>query len=144
MATMYYSFTVSATGTSTPAYYAINFDPGITTMQSAFQFLPSGTQNTYVAVSPEQVGMNLPPVIGLSGGVTITATVSRITGQVMVSPPVNVPVTFQLWGLSLIGSVTIPAGQTSALFNFDISDADGFADTDAARKSIESFAPKPE
>ena len=140
---MYYSFTINTSGTNSSAYYSINFDRGITTFQSGFSFLPAATQSTYAAVYPSQVGLNLPPMSILAGGVTLTTTVDHVTGEVMVSPAVNVPVVFELWGVSMIGSVTLQPGDTSALFNFDITHADGFADTDGARAVIDRLAPKP-
>jgi hypothetical protein len=136
----YYSFNLTSSGTaSSPAYYYVSLAANENSYDGAgITIYPSTASTTYLSYQSQSVSFNAPPA-RLAGGITVIANVSEIAGTLGASPAVNVDLTLKLYGNSgLIGTVTLPAGQTMIPFDFHVSASDGFDQAEAA-KNLEKF-----
>lgn len=119
---MNYAFTISARDTDRSSYYAISFGPEVTVVQGTYNFMPSAVARSMFAVWPMEIQAQFPPSAEIAGSATITTTTKQVTGEILISPALAVPVTFALWGLAKIGEVTVSPGQTLVPFAFDVPD----------------------
>src|SRR5215212_12020833 len=142
MAIGYYAFTIGAQNTNAPAYYGVLFTSQLEVFQGSFQFIPTGITSTMVGTDGSNINLQLPACAGIQGGVTLATSASSVGGNIYVSPPLSVPVTFELWGLNQIGSVTVQPGQGRATFNFDVTGQQAL-DAAGAQAVISKLAPKP-
>lgn len=143
MAANYYSFTISALNTNKVAYYGVLFTSQLEVLQGSFTFSPTGTTNTMVGTDATNINLNLPACLKIAGGVTLVTSASNVAGQIFVSPALNVPVTFTLYGFGPIGSITIDPGQTGGNFDFDVSGQTGVSAKDA-QEALNKVAPQAE
>ena len=119
---MNYAFTISARDTDRSSYYAISFGPEVTVVQGTYNFMPSAVAKSMFAVWPMEIQAQFPPSAEIAGSATITTTTKQVTGEIIISPALAVPVHFALWGHAKIGDVTVPAGETTVRFAFDVPD----------------------
>ena len=117
---MTYTLTFSARDTDRASYYCIDFGAEVTVRQGAYDFMPSAVAKTMFAVWPNEVQAQFPPSSVISGSIVLTTTTNEVSGEVIVSPALNVPVTLTLWGVQRIGEFTLPAGETAAQFRFAV------------------------
>ena len=117
---MKYSLSLSARDTDRSSYYCISFGPEVTVVQAMYDFTPTAAAKTMFAVWPNEVQVQFPPSSVISGSATLTTTTGEITGDIIISPALAVPVTLTLWGLQKIGELTVPAGETQGFFRFGV------------------------
>jgi hypothetical protein len=117
-----YAFTISARDTDRSSYYAISFGPEVTVVMGTYHFMPTAVAKSMFAVWPMEVQAQFPPSSEISGSATITTSTRQVTGEIIISPALAVPVTFALWGQAKIGDVTVPPGETAVRFAFDLPD----------------------
>ena|SRR5436190_24358844 len=116
-----YAFNTSYNGASGSAFVSVTLTAG-SLVSGVGQAVPSSTSFVYMSF---QSGINyqLPPGDASVGG-TVDAT-TNVAGSVVISPPLNVPFTVEVWGRGkILGTYTIPAGQGSGQFNFNVASAD--------------------
>lgn len=137
MSDAFYSISFGANGVATFSFFQIAITSGVITNGGVSYTNPHDAQSTYVNFYATAINSQ-----GSPGGVMLGAAIKSsdpVTGNVMVSPPTNVDTVVTLYGLGkVLGSYTLPAGQTSGSFSFPVSAADGIpeADVPAALKSI--------
>ena len=117
---MNYTFTISARDTDRSSYYAISFGAEVTVVQGSYDFTPTAAARTMFAVWPMEVQVQFPPSSVISGSAVITTREPFVSGEIIISPALAVPVTFALWGLEKIGEVTMRPGETTVGFRFDV------------------------
>jgi hypothetical protein len=140
----YYSIQVTTQGTtSSTAFYYVNvLSPGAFA-GSAVTLYPSAPQATWFGYQENSLQFQAPSGRA-SAGATVVTDSPRVGGTLGVSPAINVDTVLSLWGATnLIGSVTLPAGQTSIPFDFQVSSADAIQKGDL-EAALQKVAPKPE
>ena len=145
MANAYYSLQLQTQGSFSGAAYffvsvagsAAQFDgAGITIYPSAAQATFFTYQNTAVEFQA--------PAGRMTGGITVVTPDQQVVGTLGASPALDVPTTLTIYGAAnQLGSVTLPAGQTSIPFHFDLPSGSGF-NQDDAKTLLAKVAGKPE
>ena len=134
-----YALYTSYTGASTGAYCSVTLTAG-SLVDGVGQCMPAQPAFSYMSFQGA-ITYQLPPG-NVSVGGTVEAT-GNVAGSVIVSPAINVPFNVELWGEgSVLGSYTLPAGQTSGQFNFPVSQADGLT-IEQVHKVLEDKVAKP-
>ena len=139
---MYYGFRVNTTGPAAQAYLYVtlisqgDFDGAAVTIQ------PSGTHTTWFSYQDKSVQMQLPPTSAVSAGITIVTGSPNVAGTLGVSPPIVSDVVLTFYGTTALGSVTLPAGQSSIPFDFPVKPDLALAEA-AADAFIADAEPKP-
>src|SRR4051812_26290462 len=128
MAIQLYGLTVTATGTSSAAYFSVNLATGGAFVQGGATIYPTELGATLVSLYTIELDIESPAASMMSGGATLTTTNNIVAGRVYVSPAVNVDTVLTLFGTNPIGSVTLKAGETVANFSFDVSGKSGIPD----------------
>ncbi len=124
-----YALNAAISGASTGAYYSVNLTTG-TLVDGVGQCMPTQTAFTYMSFQGS-IAFQVPPGDTSCGG-TVNAT-TTVAGTVLVSPPINVPVTITLWGRgTTLGTYNLPAGQTSGQFSFNVSSSDAIPQDEVA------------
>ena len=143
MADMYYTLSLQVNGASTPAYYSITPTSNLTMLQGAASIAPSAAQSTMVALYPQTLNVQS-PAGRMTASATIVTSESSISGRLLISPAVNVPVTLTLYGAGgQLGQQTYDPGSTGGVFDFPVSGG-GFANAEEARAAIEKMVPAAE
>jgi len=131
-----YALNTSYSGASTGAYCSVSLTAG-TLVDGVGQCMPTSPAFSYMSFQGA-ITYQLPPG-DVSVGGTVNATTS-VAGSVIVSPPINVDFTVQLWGLGkVLGQYVLPAGQSSGQFNFNVNAGDGFT-PEQASEALERIA----
>ena len=139
---MYYGFRVNTTGPAAQAYLYVtlisqgDFDGAAVTIQ------PSGTHTTWFSYQDKSVQMQLPPTSAVSAGITIVTGSPNVAGTLGISPPIVSDVVLTFYGTTALGSVTLPAGQSSIPFDFPVKPDLALAEA-AADAFIADAEPKP-
>src|SRR4051812_33414577 len=110
-----YALNTSYNGASTGAYCSVTLTVG-TLVDGVGQAMPTSAGFSYMSFQGG-ITYQLPPGDVSIGG-TVNAT-NSVAGSVIVSPPINVDFTVELWGRGkVLGTYVLPAGQESGQFNF--------------------------
>jgi|SRR6185369_17530043 len=119
MAQAIYGLNMSVLGATTSAYYSIALTSGVSGA-GAFTATPRATQYTYVSF---QGGITFQAAPGeASGAAAVTTTNGVISGDVYVSPPVNVPVQIELYYQGrIVQAYSVEPGQTEGNFNWKVA-----------------------
>lgn len=122
--TLYYALTISAEGTSTPAYYALTPTSNLEFSQGGVTFAPTAESLTMANFYPETLQLQA-PAGSFNAAVTIVTGDSAITGRAMVSPPVDVAVVVTLYGAGgqQLGQMIIDPATDGKTFNFPVGSA---------------------
>ena len=122
-----YALNAAVSGASSSAYYSVSLTQG-SLVDGVGQCMPTQTAFTYMSFQGS-ITFQVPPGDTSCGG-TVNAT-TAVAGNVIVSPPINVPLQITLWGRgTTLGSYTLPAGQSSGQFNFNVSSADAIPENE--------------
>ena len=135
----YYALSLNVDGTNAPAYFSVTPTSNLTISQGGATILPSpaSSEATMVNIYPQTLQIGAPGGT-ISAGVTIITSESRISGRVMVSPPVNVATVITGYGAGgkEIGQAIIDPNVGSGTFDFATA-GNAFADADDARQFLE-------
>jgi len=116
-----YALNTSYTGGNKSTYISVSLTAG-KLVDGVGQCMPAAIEICYMSFQGS-ITYQL-PAGDVSVGGTVDAT-SNVAGNIIVSPALNVDFNVQLWGRGqILGSYTVPAGQTSGSFNFNVSQAD--------------------
>jgi hypothetical protein len=140
----YYSLQVLTQGSaSSTAFYYVNvLSPGALE-GAAVTMYPSAAQATWFGYQQNSLQFQAPSGRA-SAGATVVTDSPRVGGTLGVSPAINVDTVLNLYGAAnLIGTVTLPAGQTSIPFDFQVSSSDAI-EKSAVEESLKKLAPQPE
>ncbi len=140
----YYSLQVLTQGSaSSTAFYYVNvLSPGALE-GAAVTMYPSAAQATWFGYQQNSLQFQA-PAGRASAGATVVTDSPRVGGSLGVSPAINVDTVLNLYGAAnLIGTVTLPAGQTSIPFDFQVSESDAIQKGDL-EASLKKLAPQPE
>jgi hypothetical protein len=139
----FYSIGAVARRSNTLSFFGLNITSGVITNSGVSYENPVDAQSTYVNVYATSIQAQ-----GSPADVTLGAAIDSsdpVTGSIMASPPTNVDVVVTLYGLGkVLGTYTLPAGQTSGNFSFSASSSDAIPESDleAALKKILPPPPK--
>jgi hypothetical protein len=112
-----FAINAGANGASTGYYCSVTLTSG-TLVDGVGQSLPTQASYTYMSFQGA-IAFQVAPGDAACGG-TVSTTTDVVAGSVLVSPPINVPMTITLWGRgSVIGTYSLPAGQESGQFSFN-------------------------
>jgi len=136
--TTYYALTLNVQGSSTAAFYSLTPTSNLEISQGGVTCFPTALSMTTVSIYPQTLQIAAPAGV-LSAGVTIISSETRISGRVMVSPPVNVATVVTLYGNGgvQVGQSIIDPGVGSGTFDFTVSSAEAIGSADDARQIIE-------
>ena len=136
----YYALTISAQGTTSPAYFSVTPTSNLQISQGGVTLVPSSpsAETTMVNIYPETLQISAPAGL-VSGGVTIITGESRVAGSVVVSPAVSVATVITLYGNggAQLGQSIIDPGQGGGAFDFPVDAAEGISNADEARTIID-------
>ncbi len=117
-----FAINAGATGASTGYYCSLTLTSG-TLVDGVGQCMPTQASYTYMSFQGA-ITFQVAPGDAACGG-TVSSTSDIVAGSILVSPPINVPMTVTLWGRgSVIGTYSLPAGQESGVFSFKTSSSD--------------------
>lgn len=137
----FYSIGAVARRTTTFSFFSLNITSGVITNSGVSYENPTNAQSTYVNVYANAVQCQ-----GSPADVTLGAAIDSsdpVTGSIMASPPANVDVVVTLYGLGkVLGTYTLPAGQSSGNFSFHVSSEDAIP-ADQVEKALQQLVPKP-
>lgn len=139
----FYSIGAVARRSTTFSFYSLNITSGVLTNSGVSFENPSNAQSTYVNVYATSIQAQ-----GSPADVTLGAAINSsdpVTGSIMASPPSNTDVVVTLYGLGkTLGTYTLPAGQTSGNFSFQVNSADAIPENEveASLKKILPGAPQ--
>ena len=140
----YYPMQLTTAGTfSGSAYFYVSVIGSSATFEgAAVTIYPSNAQATWFSFSTQSLQFQS-PAARLGAGTTVVTSDSNVPGTLGVSPAINVATTLTLYGAGgqPLGSVTLPAGQTSIPFRFNVGSG---MSAEEAVKQVQSFAEKPE
>jgi hypothetical protein len=138
----YYALTIVANGAGTTAYYSVTPDPGLAFAQGGVTIVPAATGATMVNIYPQTLQINA-PAGSVSGAVTIITGASKISGRLMVSPPVDVAVVVTLYGTGgkQLGQAILDPETSSLVFSWPVDAKQALSQHDAT-KLVESLVPK--
>lgn len=138
----FYSIGAVARRSTTFSFYSLNITSGVITNSGVSYENPTNAQSLYVNVYETAVQSQ-----GGPADVTLGAAIDSsdpVTGSIMASPPSNVDVVVTLYGVGkVLGTYTLPAGQTSGNFSFAVSSADAIPSGDV-EKSLKDIVPQAE
>lgn len=136
----FYSIGAVARRSNTLSFFSLNITSGVITNSGVSYENPTNAQSTYVNVYETAVQSQ-----GSPADVTLGAAINSsdpVTGSIMASPPTNVDVVVTLYGLGkVLGTYTLPAGQTSGNFSFPVSSEDAIPENDV-KASLEKIVPR--
>jgi hypothetical protein len=141
MAIQVFGLTITASGTSSAAYFSVNLATGGEFVQGGATIYPTQLGATLVSLYGVELDIESPAAAMMSGGATLTTNGNIVAGRMEVSPAVNVDTVLTLFGTEPIGSVTLAAGETVANFSFDVSGKPGIPDG-TAKAFLDRVKPK--
>jgi hypothetical protein len=131
MSSSIYGISVAVQNASSPAFYSVTFTTQVSITQGAGEVMPANAYYTYFSFL-NALQMSIGPGYA-SAGAMLTTSSSSISGQVIVSPPVNVPVIVQLQGRGqMLGEYELQPGQTSGNFTFQAPPSESFSEGETA------------
>lgn len=144
MADTYYSIAINASNVNNSAFYQLDPSADLSIMQGGFTCYPSATAQTSVAIYPQLAQLSFPAANVISGTVTILTSAAMISGNFLVSPAINSDITLTLYGSggNIINTLTLPAGQTSVRFDWNVSSAQGMSQDEARNAISEAMKPQ--
>ncbi|HEX8152799.1 MAG TPA: hypothetical protein VF698_06735 [Thermoanaerobaculia bacterium] len=138
----YYSLNLTSNAQN-GAYYSVTVDSPAAIIDGSMTLTPNSTSYTYF--SAQGAVTAYVPGGELSSGGTVSTSGSTVSGQVYVSPAVSSPVQIVLYGRgSVLGNYTLPAGQTSGNFSFNVSSSEGVEDVAEAQRELAKILKAPE
>jgi len=136
----FYSIGAVAQRSTTFSFYSLNITSGVITNSGVSYENPTNAQSLYVNVYATAIQSQ-----GGPADVTLGAAIDSsdpVTGSVMASPPSNTDVVVTLYGVGkVLGTYTLPAGQTTGNFVFPVSSGDAFAEGDV-EQSLKTIVPQ--
>ena len=137
--TTYYALTLNVQHSSTTAFYSLTPTSNLEISQGGVTCFPTTPAMTTVSIYPQTLQIAAPAGV-LSAGVTIISSETRISGRVMISPPINVATVVTLYGNggAQIGQVVVDPGSASGTFDFTVDAAQAISNADEARKIIDA------
>jgi hypothetical protein len=141
MAIQLYGLTITASGTTSTAFYSVNLGTSGEFVQGGATIYPTATAATLVTLYGIELQINAPAASYVGGSATLTTTGDIIAGRIAVSPPVNVDTVVTLYGLSEIGSTTVKAGDSEGTFSWNVGGKPGIAD-ETSQAFVERMTPK--
>jgi hypothetical protein len=144
MADTYYSIAINASNVNHSAFYQLDPSSDLSIMQGGFTCYPSATAQTTVAIYPQLAQLSFPAANFINGSVTILTSAMMISGNFLVSPAINSDITLTLYGAggNNIGTVTLPAGQTSVRFDWNVVSGQGMSQEEARNAISEAMKPQ--
>lgn len=137
----YYSLNLTSNA-SGGAYYSMLVDAPAAIIDGGMSITPNSTAYTYF--SAQGAVTAYVPGGDLSAGGTVSTSASTVSGQIYVSPAVNVPVQVTIRGRNQnLGTYTLPAGQTQGQFNFNVSSSEAL-DEAGAREQLAKLLNAPQ
>ena len=134
-----YALNTYYNGSNKSTYISVNLTAGAI-VDGVGQCMPAAIEMFYLSFQGAIVYQF--PAGDASVGTTIDAT-TNVAGSIIVSPAMNVDFNVTLWGRgTTLGTYTVPAGQTSGSFNFQVSQSDGIP-IDQARAALDQIVKPP-
>ena len=125
-----YSLSVSILAANAVTYCGIPLHEG-KIVGGAAQLIPTSAQLTYVSFQGNTIALYMPPG-DAQAGATVDAD-STIAGLMTVSPPLATGVTVVAYGRGkVLGTYTLPAGEMSGSFSFNVSGSAAFESSEEA------------
>jgi hypothetical protein len=141
----YYALTLTANGASTSAYYSLTPTSNLSITQGGATLAPSSATQQMITVSiyPQTLQINAPAGY-VSAGVNILTGESRVSGQVVVSPPVNVATVVTLYGNGgqQIGQYIVDPGVEGGVFSFPVTAQEGIPAAGDAASVVDKLLKK--
>lgn len=139
----YYGLQLTNQGpATTTAYYYVTLLSSGSFAGAALTIYPTAAQATYFSCQEGAVQFQAPAAARLSGGITVVTTDTHVAGNLGVSPAINSDVVLTIYGAGkALGSVTLPAGQTSVPFDFKVESTHPLASDDAGAFLAEHAPP---
>jgi hypothetical protein len=135
-----YSLLLKVQGASTAAYYSASINDGAMS-NGAGSVQPNSATYTYFGTYSNLLQMSVAPGTANISAMLVTDS-NTVSGQVIASPAVNVPVVLSLYGAGkTLGTYTLQPGQTSGNYSFDVSSADSLTE-EQARQLTEQHVPR--
>jgi len=141
MAIQLYGLTISASGTTSTAFFSVNLGTSGEFFQGGATIYPTAIAATFVTLYGVELQINAPASSYVGGSATLTTSGNVVAGRIAVSPPVNVDTVVTLYGLNEIGSTTVKAGDSGGTFSFDVSGKAGIPDA-TSQAFVERMTPK--
>ena len=137
----FYSLGAVAKRSNTFSFFSLSITSGVFTNSGASYENPINAQSTYFNAYANAVqSQGSPADVTLGAAIDSSAPVK---GTIMASPPTNVDVVVTLYGLgTVLGTYTLPAGQSSGNFVFEVSGSDGIPEGDV-KAALEKILPPP-
>lgn len=136
----FYSIGAVAQRSNTFSFFSLSITSGVLTNSGVSYENPIDAQSTYVNTYENAVQSQ-----GSPADVTLAAAINSsdpVTGTIMASPPTNVDVLVTLYGNGkILGTYTLPAGQSSGDFSFAASSADAIPENDV-KAALEKILPQ--
>lgn len=136
----FYSIGAVARRSTTFSFYSLNITSGVLTNSGVSYENPTNAQSLYVNAYATAIQSQ-----GGPADVTLGAAINSsdpVTGSIMASPPSNTDVVVTLYGVGkVLGTYTLPAGQTSGNFSFPVGSEDAFSEGDV-ESSLKTILPR--
>jgi len=124
-----YGFSANIIGASRGAYVSIAFTSG-KSISSTFSATPSRAEYTFF--SDEGVSLTWQGAGGDSGAGAGVSAQNAISGSIIISPPIDVPLEIVVRGAGkILGTHTTPPGTEQDTFNIVVSAADALSEDQA-------------
>jgi hypothetical protein len=118
----YYALIVKQDAASMAAYYSLKPKSNLEFSQGGVTMKPTALAPTTVNILPSRVEIQAPPG-SLNASVIVITSEDLIEGDLVVSPPVNVPVAVTLYGAGgkQLGQEILDPGAESLKFSWPVS-----------------------
>lgn len=141
----YFALTLTVDGANTGAYYSLTPTSNLSITQGGVTMAPSSATQQMTSVSIYPQTLQVTAVAGyLSAGVTIVTGASQVSGQIVVSPPVNVATVVTLYGNGgqQIGQHIVDPGDSGGVFSFPVTAEEGIPAAGDAASVIDALLKK--
>lgn len=130
MSDSFYSISMVANGVKTLSFFQIAMTSGVITNGGVSYMNPEHAQSSFVNFFATAINAQGSPAQSVTLGAAIKSS-APVTGNVMASPPANVDAVVTLFGQGkVLGTYTLPAGQSSGSFSFQVDAADGIPENE--------------
>jgi hypothetical protein len=120
----YYSVSINVANTNGAGYYSFSLDAGELD-GGALQIMPTAASAIFATITGHGFQFEAPPAKSIAAGTTVVTSDSTVSGTIGVSPASAADVVVKLFGAAkLLGTYTLPAGETSGRFSFPVSAED--------------------
>jgi hypothetical protein len=131
-----YALNAAIEGATTGCYCSVTLTSGAL-VDGVGECMPTQLAFTYMSFQGA-ITFQVPAGDTSCGG-TVSATTPTIAGSVIVSPPVNVPTVITVWGVGkVLGSYSLPAGQSNGQFSFNVNGSDAIPE-DQVGEAMKQF-----